>query len=282
MNKYIVPVALLVAASVMLLAIPFVEAGPGLGLPIVARYNGAVVVNGGSVKGTVKLKKLVDLPKLVVDKDVTTCSSAKVSPRLVVDSATKGVGNVVVFLDGIQTGKKLKTGAYLVDQKGCQYDPHITIAAAGSKLNFGSSDAVLHNVHVWKGTPDQPHSKSKDVLNVAMPNDTVPDTPLSRRTMRKPGFYFVQCDAGHIWMSAYIWVVEHPYYVLTNGKGEFELKDVPAGTYTLRYWHEGWQATPEKSGGNVVGYAYGEPIQHRIQVTVAGGKATTADWTIPN
>lgn len=43
----------------------------------------------------------------------------------------------------------------------------------------------------------------------------------------------------HDWMSAYIVATEHPYYVLTDRNGAFELTDVPAGTYKIRAWHEG-------------------------------------------
>jgi len=33
-------------------------------------------------------------------------------------------------------------------------------------------------------------------------------------------------------------VAEHPYYALTDGAGEFELKGLPAGRYTLKVWQE--------------------------------------------
>ena len=36
------------------------------------------------------------------------------------------------------------------------------------------------------------------------------------------------------------WIVveENPYYVLTDGRGGYELTDIPAGRYTLKVWHE--------------------------------------------
>lgn len=282
MSKTFVSLAALGALVAAVVSLPFADAGPGLGIPVPARYKGGDVINGGSIKGTVRLTKAVELAPLKINADIETCAAAKVSPRLVFDKETLAVGNVVVFLDKIENGKKVKPANVVIDQLACQYTPHITIVPAKSKLNFTSSDKVLHNVHVWKGSIDKPHAKTKDVLNVAMKDNTVPKTPLSRRTMRKPGFYFVQCDAGHYWMSAYIIVTEHPYYALTNAKGEFELKDVPEGTYTLRFWHEGWESKPDKQGDKVVGYTYGDPIQHRATVKVEGGKATVSDWTIPN
>jgi Carboxypeptidase regulatory-like domain len=39
-------------------------------------------------------------------------------------------------------------------------------------------------------------------------------------------------------MSAYAGVLTHPYFAVTAGGGSFELKNVPAGTYTIEAWHE--------------------------------------------
>ena len=32
--------------------------------------------------------------------------------------------------------------------------------------------------------------------------------------------------------------MEHPYYTVSDGLGEFTLTDVPAGEYKLKFWHE--------------------------------------------
>jgi hypothetical protein len=46
-----------------------------------------------------------------------------------------------------------------------------------------------------------------------------------------------KCDV-HGWMNAYVGVLPHPYYAVTKDDGSFELKDLPAGTYTIEAWHE--------------------------------------------
>jgi hypothetical protein len=33
-------------------------------------------------------------------------------------------------------------------------------------------------------------------------------------------------------------VAEHPFYAVTNERGEFALENVPPGAYTLQVWHE--------------------------------------------
>ena len=270
--------ALLMLFSLTFL-IPVVIAGPGMFL-IPFKYKGSSVDNGGSIKGTVTLDAVPEVPAMVINKNVQVCEHAKVSPRFVCDAATKGLGNVVVWIDKISKGKKKVKGDFTIDQKNCHYHPHISIVPTRSTLHIKSSDPILHNVHVYKGAPDAPHAMAADVLNLAFKDSDVAPAPFDRRSLRKPGFYYLKCDNGHYWMSAYIWVVEHPYYAVTDSKGAFELKDVPAGTYTLKFWHENWRAKPVEADGKVMDYSYGKPITHSVSVTVKPGAASEANWQV--
>ncbi len=46
-----------------------------------------------------------------------------------------------------------------------------------------------------------------------------------------------KCDV-HGWMNAYVGVLDHPYFAVTDADGKFELKTLPPGTYTIEAWHE--------------------------------------------
>jgi hypothetical protein len=41
-------------------------------------------------------------------------------------------------------------------------------------------------------------------------------------------------------MNAEMMVAPHPYYAVTDESGRYEFTDVPAGTYQIVAWHEGW------------------------------------------
>ena len=69
----------------------------------------------------------------------------------------------------------------------------------------------------------------------------------------------MKCDV-HPWMSAYIGVLTHPFFAVTGEDGSFEIKDLPAGTYTLEAWHETFGA-------------------QTAEVTVAEGQAATASFS---
>ncbi len=47
----------------------------------------------------------------------------------------------------------------------------------------------------------------------------------------------VTCDS-HPWMHGFVQILDHPYAAVTNAKGEFSIKDIPAGTYSIEAWHE--------------------------------------------
>lgn len=189
-------------------------------LPAAARAN-------GSVTGQVKLNGTAPaLPAYKVTKDLSVCGADKPN-EAVVASKTGALANVVVSLRAAKPATlPPPTANAAVDQQGCQYRPHVQAVTVGTPLALVNSDAVLHNVHGSAG--------GVQVFNMAMPikNQRVP-TKLTR-----PGLVRLQCDAGHTWMGAWIYVFEHPWFAVTGADGTFEIKNVPPGHYTVEYWHE--------------------------------------------
>jgi len=55
----------------------------------------------------------------------------------------------------------------------------------------------------------------------------------------------VKCNI-HPWMHGYIAVFKHPFFAVTDQEGHFEIKNVPAGNYTIKAWQEklGTQTQP--------------------------------------
>jgi hypothetical protein len=46
-----------------------------------------------------------------------------------------------------------------------------------------------------------------------------------------------KCDV-HGWMVAWVGVVAHPYFAVTDRTGAFEIGKLPPGSYTVEAWHE--------------------------------------------
>ncbi len=228
-------------------------------------YSETTVSGGGTITGTVKFEGKA--PKLIlqIDKDTKACGKSKDAERLVVGSGG-GVANAVVYLKEISKGKAAGKDSPRLDQKACQYIPHVQVAMKGSKLEIINSDGVLHNVHGYL--------KGRTTFNLAMP---IKDQKIKKK-LKKEGVLEIICDAGHGWMSAYVFVSEHPYAVTTDANGKFTLTDVPAGTYTVEMWHEGWKTTSPPVKGATPKYE--DAVVQGQKITVASGATATADFVL--
>lgn len=259
--------AAVVAAMLFVISSPVMTSSP---------YRVIDVGEKGTIAGRVRLNGTVPkLPAFEVPKDNDWCGTRKISPRLVV-GPQGGVGNAVISLQGITQGKAFSgRKSYVLDQRKCEYVPHVLILPLGSNLDIVNSDAVLHNVHAYA-----PGKEPRTVFNIAQPVTGV-RFPVKADRLAMPGIYSATCDAGHPWMSAFVVVAEHPYYTVTGDDGRFELKDIPPGTYTLKLWREGVAVTKiQRRNAEITAYIYEEPYEMEQTVTVASGKTTNIDFEL--
>jgi hypothetical protein len=62
--------------------------------------------------------------------------------------------------------------------------------------------------------------------------------PAIQTTFKKPELAIpIACNI-HPWMRAFLFVFAHPYFDITPATGEFALKNLPPGTYTIEAWQE--------------------------------------------
>jgi plastocyanin len=216
-----------------------------------------VVAVSATITGKVTFDGTPPPPKVLqVTKDADKCGPEQTSDDLIVD-ASKGVQYVVVSIVNAPAGKREKEekegkkddkdhDKVALDQQKCRFTPHVLLVPAGAELIVHNSDGIAHNLHTF--------SKDNPAMNKAQPGFM---KTMSVRTLKKPEIIKVQCDM-HNWMRAWLVVVDNPYTVVTDAAGRFQLPDLPAGTYTLRFWHE----------------TLGEKQQ---EVTVQDGGMTTVD-----
>lgn len=223
----------------------------------------------GSIRGRVVLQG--EGPKPASDQipqDQGTCGSSVSLPRIALGK-DQGVQSTFVILEGVPstgTPPAPTTQSVLVDQKACQYVPHALVVPVNSKIEITNSDPILHNVH---GSQN-----GGSVFNYAQARQGQRETLDMKMT--KPGIITLTCEAGHPWMNAYIYVATHPYVVLTDNNGEFVIKNVPPGTYTLKMWHEG--VTLKQINRRLQLYEYEEPYELTQQVTVTENSETAANF----
>ena len=189
-------------------------------------YEGGDVANGGKIAGTVKFSgEAPAMAKIEATKDAEVCAKTEKFDESLVVGEGNGLKNVVVSIANIEKGKAQAGEGGTLDQKECIYRPRVVLSPAGADLNILNSDGILHNIHTY--------SEANPSINKAQPKFRKKMT----EKFEKPETVRVECDA-HGWMKGWLVVTDHPYYAVTDASGAFELTDVPAGSYTLKFWHE--------------------------------------------
>jgi plastocyanin len=215
----------------------------------------------GRIRGIVRFEGDPPPPRFdPITENQDVCGDRALLPRLDLGEGG-GVRNAFVYLDGIDRSPQVRPREHvLIDQRDCEYVPHSLVAPVGSQVDVTNSDAILHNVH---GRADV-GSGMQTIFNIAQPiqgQRTTINSPLS-----EPGIVAMTCEAGHPWMSAHIFVAEHPYVAVTDDAGAFVIDDVPPGTYEIKMWHEGVRL--ERIVRSLERYDYEEPYEITQSVTV--------------
>jgi plastocyanin len=185
--------------------------------------------NAATVAGLVKFEGTApNMAPLQMSAD-SFCASHHTTPvkdEEVVVSPAGELANVLVYVKDISGNYPPPATAALVDQRGCQYYPHVSAVQVGQKVNFKNSDDTLHNVHAM---PEQ-----NSAFNEGQPVPMV-STKKFDKVELKP--FKVKCDV-HGWMKSYMAVLPHPFWGVSQMNGQFNIANLPPGNYTLVAWHE--------------------------------------------
>lgn len=201
-------------------------------LLVVVSVCPGVAVAASSISGTITFDgKAPSLRPLAMDAD-PACAKKHTGPvanEMLALGSGGTMGNIMVWVSkGLPAGKTWpapKT-AVTLDQKGCQYVPHVMGIMVGQPYRILNSDGILHNIHTLP--------KVNPSFNKGMPA-TLKETTTS---FAKPEAVFhIKCDV-HPWMSAYVAVFTHPFFSVTKTDGKFDISGLDPGTYEITAWHE--------------------------------------------
>lgn len=183
----------------------------------------------GTVTGIIRFTGKAPTPKLIDMRDDPACVTADhekaYDESLVVDQKG-GLANAFVYIKSGLEGKTFAIPAapVILDQRGCMYRPHVLGIQTGQALRVVNSDPLTHHV--------QAQTNPKWGLN-----QPPRSSPVERRFIRSEVMIPVLCNI-HSWMSAYIGVVNHPYFAVSKDDGSFEIDNLPPGKYTIAAWQE--------------------------------------------
>ena len=193
----------------------------------------------GNLKGKITFDgEIKTLPPLVKKgaavADPAICAAQDVaSEELLIDPKSKGIANCIIWVKRKPRKihpslEKSAKPIVKVDNIKCVFTPHVFVVRTDQTLNAVNSDACSHNVK----TNFIFHKNENPIL---VGNDQVGASMTFKKSELLP--MPIQCSI-HAWMKAYCFVIDNPYFAMTDKDGNFEIKNLPAGKHTFIVWQE--------------------------------------------
>ena len=185
----------------------------------------------GSITGSVRLDGAPPALRAIDMNAAPACVKANPSPIIppqVVTGDNGALADVAIYIKS-GLGKRhfdSPSTPVVLEQKACMYEPHVIALMVNQKLEVRNDDATAHNVHLL--------AKANPPWNKSQPTDA----PAIEESFSQPELGIpVACNV-HPWMRAFAFVFDNPYYAITSRAGNFELDDLPPGTYVIEAWQE--------------------------------------------
>jgi Polysaccharide lyase family 4, domain II len=182
----------------------------------------------GALSGTIRLSGPAPTDTTLVTSDHGICGTAL--PGAVEVGATGGLGNTVVWIANVGSGKSMPADKRVgLSSDECLVQPRLQATVVGAAVNVFNDDKVLHRLVFIRGG-------TNDTLTV-MPFFNDGQVVASEKLTTTTGVVEVRC-ALHPWTRGYLVVFDHPYFAVTRKDGRFAIDSLPPGTYRTMAWHE--------------------------------------------
>lgn len=172
----------------------------------------------GGIRGRLDIRKLAK----PVERRPDASAPGAAGPRDLPD-----LRRGVVYLESAPRAAfdEREPGRAVMDQRNEQFVPHVLAVVVGTVVDFPNSDRTYHNVFSLS------RARRFDLGRYAAGKSKAV-------RMDRPGVVRVFCDI-HSHMNAFVLVLNHPFFDVTEDDGRYVLPAVPPGTYTIVGWYEG-------------------------------------------
>ncbi len=140
------------------------------------------------------------------------------------------VRDVLVYLEGVRAEipSPLRQPAVTIASREKTFEPHVAVVPLNSPVSFPNHDDIMHNVFSL--------SKGNRFDLGLYKNGAKKDFSFAT-----PGLVRIYCNI-HPQMSAFLQVMENPYFAWATPDGGFIIDNVPPGNYRMKAWHEEGEA----------------------------------------
>jgi hypothetical protein len=187
--------------------------------------------NEGIINGTVLFSGQRPKEWMIDTSADPACRITNPNPQTEFIVGSKGrLANVFVYIKGggdlDELSFETPGTTVRLDQQGCRFVPHVLGVQTNQTLEVANSDPTTHNVH--------PQPKT----NVESNRTHVSGAPPLRQQFRDAEVMIpIKCNQ-HPWMKAYVGVLSHPFFSVSDENGMFKIEGLPPGNYILAAWHE--------------------------------------------
>jgi hypothetical protein len=154
---------------------------------------------------------------------------------LVVHPASRGVASIIVWLH-LSRGDprppvhesylKTQKAEVTLDASRCRFDPHVCLLRTTQTLLIRNRNPIGDSAKI--DTVDNPG------INIML---AVGEQQRCRFSVSEHMPVHVSCSV-HPWESGWLLVKNHPYMAASDQNGQFEIENLPVGTWTFQFWHE--------------------------------------------
>ncbi len=217
-------------------------------------YEVGNVQTVGSIHGRVSFLGSSKEPlHFTVEKNPEVCGQER--SLMKVESRDGFLTGAVIVLKGIDTGKPFPPKTYTGDLPGtgefrylggeslglhvktkdCNFGPFTGVIAANETVRFQNQDSIKHVLHsfVSKDTRGK-------ILRTVHNQDLQPHDEIVRifpaNKMENGVVVRIICNR-HDFMQNWLYVVDNPYFAISDQEGRFTIDQIPPGTYTLLVRH---------------------------------------------
>ena len=141
--------------------------------------------------------------------------------------------NTVIYIENADGNFKPPAKNPEMNQHNLTFIPRVLPVVAGTTVDFLNSDNVMHNVFC-------PDDCSKFNLGSWAKGEK------KSHKYDNVGCHAVILCNVHPEMEAYVIVLQNPYFAVSDKEGNYTIKNVPPGKYTLKIWNEKLKASSKE------------------------------------
>lgn len=217
-------------------------------------YQVVDVAEGGTIRGTVAFAGEPPKPtRFEVEKNAEFCGQTRDVVKVDVHNGT--LKGAVIVLEGLKQGKRFESWTFQgeppgkgqfsyagdasssvqVHLKHCNFGPFVGVMPLDQPVRFVNEDPIKHTIHTYVALGSAA-AVLRSVHNQHIGSGDTVELELDTDAIRRSRIVRLSCDR-HDFMQSWLYMVDSPYFAISDQNGQFVIDRVPPGRYTLRAWH---------------------------------------------